>query len=67
MKHKKRQNHSTVTQAQCRRLSLIPRSTHQNTMIKLSAAALTCARQPGYSALLFTDVKTPPEHATART
>ena len=35
-------------------------------MIKLSAAALTCARQPGYSALLFTDVKTPAEHATAR-
>ena len=35
-------------------------------MIKLSAAALTCARQPGYSALLFTDVKTPTEHATAR-
>ena len=63
---KKRQNHSTVTQAQCRRLSLISRSTHRNTMIKLSAAALTCARQPGYSALLFTDVKTPTEHATAR-
>ena len=35
-------------------------------MIKLSAAALTCARQPGYSELLFSDVKTPPEQATAR-
>ena len=36
-------------------------------MIKLSAAALAYARQPGYSALLFTDVKPPTGQSAAYT
>ena len=34
-------------------------------MIKLSAAALTYASQPGFSALVFSDVKTPTGNSAA--
>ena len=36
-------------------------------MIKLSAAALAYARQPGFSALVFSDVKTPTGQSAAYT
>ena len=34
-------------------------------MIQFSAAALACARQPGFSALIFNDVKPPTGQAAA--
>ena len=36
-------------------------------MIKLSAAALAYARRPGFSALVFSDVKTPTGQSAAYT
>ena len=36
-------------------------------MIKLSAAALAYARQPGFSALVFSDVKAPTGQSAADT
>ena len=42
-----------------------PRSATRNAMIPLSAAALAYARQPGFSALIFSDVKPPTGQSAA--
>ena len=65
---KKRQNakstiHRGLTLRSCPRE--FSRSAKQNVMIKLTSAALAYVRQPGFSALLFTDVKPPEGQAAA--
>ena len=59
----KRQIYHTPGLALCHCLRRNSRYGPQNAMIELSAAALAYARQPGFSALVFSDVKTPTESA----
>ena len=50
---------SGLAHCRCRCLSRNSKSVTRSVMIKLSAAALAYARQPGFSALVFSDVKPP--------
>ena len=65
----KRQIHHTpglANHCRCLRRSY-SRSVTRNVMLKLSAAALAYARQPGFSALVFSDVKPPTGQSAAYT
>ena len=64
----KRQIYHSPGLAHCRCLCRNSRSATRNVMIKLTAAALGYARQPGFSAaLIFSDVKPPIEQSAAYT
>ena len=63
--HQERQIHHTLGLAHCRCLSRNSKSVTRNVMIPLSAAALAYARQPGFSALIFSDVKPPTGQSAA--
>ena len=63
----KRQIYHTPGLAHCRCLSRNSKSVTRNVMVKLSAAALAYARQPGFSALVFSDVKPPTGQSAAYT
>ena len=61
----KRQIYHTTGLALCHCLRRFSISEPRIAMIKVSAAALAYARQPGFSALVFSDVKTPTGNSAA--
>ena len=63
----KRQIYHTPGLVHCRCLSQNSKSVTRNVTLKLSAAALACVRQPGFSALVFSDVKPPTGQSAAYT